>query len=131
MNFCSNCGAKCNTNANFCSNCGMALNAQSPQRVTNNSMRNNLNSDSLLGTLVTVQLINGLTKNLYEKNGDYYSDQACHHKFNPAMIMSVMGADSDNMIDAMTLTGNKVDMETLHRNHMSQMHMNSFRRKRR
>ena len=90
----------------------------------------NFNSNSMLGTLVSVQLVNGLTKNLYEKNGNYYSDQACRHQFNPAMIMSVMGANTDDMIDAMTLTGNKIDMETMHRNQMAQMQMDMFKKMR-
>ena len=130
MNFCSNCGVKCTIGANFCSNCGASLNGQVNQPMANNRMGCNQNSNSLIGTLVTAQLINGLTKNLYEKNGQYYSDKECHNKFNPAMIMSVMGSNSDDMINAMTLTGNKIDVETLHRNQMAQMQMNRFRRKR-
>jgi len=129
MNFCSNCGAKNTLKANFCSNCGSAL---SNNTVNNKQSSNNIfnsSSNSILGTLVSLQLLNGLTKNAYEKNGNYYSDKGCHHKINPATIMSVMGRSSDDTIDAMSLSGNKVDIETLHRNQIAKMHMNAFNKR--
>lgn len=42
------------------------------------------------------------------------------------MIMSVMGADTDDIIDAMTLTGNRISMETAHRNQMAKTQTDLF-----
>lgn len=125
MNFCSNCGAKRTMKANFCSNCGTAFNSgvSNQQSFSNNNENQNFGSNSMLGTLVTVQLLNGLTQNLYQRDGKYYQDQGCNHEVNPAMIMGVMGRDVNDTIDTMTLMGKKVDMETMGRNQMAKKFM--------
>lgn len=134
MNYCPNCGSRCGMKANFCSNCGTSLtgNTSQPNMMHNNnrnmSNMSNMNN-SLLSNLVTVQLVNGLTKNVYENNGNYYSDKACRHKVNPAMIMGVMGRDTDSMIDTMTLMGQEVSMETVAKNQMAKEYMRAFNRR--
>ena len=129
MNFCPNCGSKCLIKANFCSNCGNSLNGtmQQQESLANNNFHTGVGNNSLLGTMVTVQLVNGLTKNLYEQNGNYFTDKACRHQFNPAMIMSVMGRDLDSTIDTMTLMGKEVNMETIAKNDIAKNHMRAFR----
>lgn len=124
MNYCSNCGFKCGKAANFCANCGMSLTGASQQgSIINNNANIGSGSNSLLGTLVTVQLINGMTKNLYENNGNYYTDKACKHQYNPAMIMGIMGNSTDNTIDTMTLMGKEVSMQTAIKNSMAKRFM--------
>lgn len=131
MNFCPNCGSKCGIRANFCSNCGTSLtgNMNQPSMMHNNNRNMSNMNNSLLSNLVTVQLVNGLTKNVYENNGNYYSDKACRHKVNPALIMGVMGRDVDSTIDAMTLMGQEVPMETVIKNQMAKEHMRFFNRR--
>jgi hypothetical protein len=118
--------------ANFCSNCGASLTenmSHQPSMMRNNSGNMSNMNNSLLANLVTVQLVNGLTKNVYENNGNYYSDKACRHKVNPALIMGVMGRDTDSMIDAMTLMGEEIHMDTVIKNQMAKEHMRFFNRR--
>ena len=127
MNFCPNCGAKRTQKANFCSNCGFAFNqnVESPSQVNNNvNVVGAGMGGNLLGTLVTLQLMNGLTQNAYERNGNYYSDPNCRRKINPATIMGVMGQPTDNIIDVMSLNGQRADFGTIMHNNMAKSMMN-------
>lgn len=82
--YCPNCGNNIGT-ANFCSNCGAQANGS-----TNQTNYNNTTSQSsvgnILGTLVTVGLLSGLTQQLFYYNGMYYYDRFCRRPFPMGLI---------------------------------------------
>lgn len=115
MNFCPNCGSKL-TSGNFCSSCGANL-TQTTQGNMNNS-RNNI-AGNLLGTLVTVSLVNGLTKNLYLNNGNYYYDKQCRRPFNSAMILGLANKTPQETATIMSMMGQKINIPTMLHNQMA------------
>lgn len=77
-NYCSNCGSKADNNASYCSNCGSPLNGTSSyasQTATTTS------TSDILGTLVAVSLVGGITRQLYYYNGRYFFDPYCRRPF--------------------------------------------------
>lgn len=88
-NYCPNCGASVNSGASFCSNCGAALNGGSYSGESTASANNNsANTGNILGTLVAVSLLGGLTRQLYYYNGRYFLDPYCRRPFgSPHMIV--------------------------------------------
>lgn len=78
-NYCPSCGKSVDSDAAFCKSCGKALNG-SDSNYSNNSSSSKKTSD-ILGTLVTVSLIGGLTKRLYFHNGRYFLDPHCRRPF--------------------------------------------------
>ena len=86
-NYCSNCGTAVDASASFCPNCGTALNGGAANTNTN---ANNAGSGlgTVLGTLVAVSLIGGLTRQLYYYNGRYFLDPYCRRPFmSPHLIL--------------------------------------------
>lgn len=78
-NYCPNCGISVDSDAAFCKNCGTALNSSyTNQNTTNNS---SVNTGDILGTLVAVSLVGGLTRQLYFYNGRYFLDPYCRRPF--------------------------------------------------
>ncbi len=86
-NYCPNCGTNVDNSASYCPNCGTMLNAS----YTNTTASANTTSTStgdILGTLVAVSLIGGLTRQLYYYNGRYFLDPYCRRPFgSPHMIL--------------------------------------------
>lgn len=80
--FCPNCGSQ--VNGNFCSNCGCNVNGGSTN--CNNTTSSGSTAGNVLGTLVTVGLLSGLTQQLYYMNGMYYYDRFCRRPFPMSMI---------------------------------------------
>lgn len=88
-NFCYSCGSSVDPNALFCPVCGAALNGtaqngnQYQQPVQSAPPVNDAGSTmgSILGTLVAVNLIGGLTRQLYYYGGRYYLDPYCRRPF--------------------------------------------------
>lgn len=80
--FCPNCGSQ--VNGNFCSNCGCNVNGGSTN--CNNAASSGSTAGNVLGTLVTVGLLSGLTQQLYYMNGMYYYDRFCRRPFPMSMI---------------------------------------------
>lgn len=90
-NFCPNCGSSVNPNVMFCPVCGTALSGVSNTQYNNNQNYNygyqhpvdNTSSTigTVLGTLVAVNLIGGLTRQLYYYGGRYYYDPYCRCPF--------------------------------------------------
>jgi hypothetical protein len=85
-NFCSNCGQAVTSSDTYCPSCGAQLNGG----VSNTANYSNANSgvatgantvSGILGTLVTVSLIGGLTRQLYYYGGRYFLDPYCHRPY--------------------------------------------------
>lgn len=126
-NFCTVCGSRLNGKVNFCGNCGASVGNQNTNSFNNFNNANSMNQNNILGTLVTVSLINGLTKNLYLKDDKYYTDAQCRHPFmNTAMIMGMSGQNTDDIAEIMGMSGQRLDMGTIMHNQMvrkiSRMH---------
>ncbi len=86
-NYCPNCGTCVDSSASFCQNCGTALNGTSYGGQTA-STANTTNTGNILGTLVAVSLVGGLTRQLYYYNGRYFLDPYCRRPFgSPHMIL--------------------------------------------
>jgi hypothetical protein len=84
-NYCPNCGQSVSLNDSFCSSCGTQLNGGT---TTNNANYATTNTNSglgtaagILGTLVTVSLLGGLTRQLYYYGGRYFLDPYCHRPY--------------------------------------------------
>lgn len=77
-NYCPNCGINVDNDASYCKNCGTALNGNNNQNAYTD---NSLNAGNILGTLVAVNLIGGLTRQLYFYNGRYFLDPYCRRPF--------------------------------------------------
>lgn len=102
-NFCSNCGSSVNDSMTFCPACGHALHKSAAtqsaafdtaQSATYAAQPQNTGFDAgsaaigALGTLVAVNLIGGLTRQLYFRGGRYYLDPYCRRPFgNPHLIL--------------------------------------------
>lgn len=88
-NYCPNCGTSVDTGASFCPNCGTALSGGSYTSNSTASTNNSAtNAGNILGTLVAVSLIGGLTRQLYYYNGRYFLDPYCRRPFgSPHMII--------------------------------------------
>lgn len=80
-NYCPNCGTNVNSTDSFCKNCGTALNNANVNQTTTNQ------SDNILGTLVAVTLLGGITRQLYYYNGRYFLDPYCRNPFVGPRIM--------------------------------------------
>lgn len=80
--FCPNCGSQ--VNGNFCSNCGANVNGNTTNY--NNTQSAGSTAAGVVGTLVTVGLLSGLTQQLYYMNGVYYYDRFCRRPFPMGMI---------------------------------------------
>lgn len=108
MNFCILCGTKLNDN--ICPNCGTNYNEDEKQQTKNANNVNNSSSSkqskasnilgggvgkNILGALVTVALLNGLTKKLYKKDGNYYTDKNCNNLFDASQILKENEDDED------------------------------------
>lgn len=119
MNFCPNCGNKITSNTNFCTSCGANLgqNTQSGFGL-GLGMNNNL-AKNILGTLVTVTLVNGLTKKLYQKDGNFFYDAKCSRPYNSAMILSVLGKSPEETATIMGMSGERLDTQTMLKNKMT------------
>ncbi|MDE7301641.1 MAG: zinc ribbon domain-containing protein, partial [Clostridia bacterium] len=77
-NFCPNCGSTLtDTTANYCPYCGAQINAAQ----TTASYSDNGDLTNVLGTLVTVSLVGGLTRQLYYYGGRYFIDPYCRHPY--------------------------------------------------
>lgn len=110
MNFCILCGTKLNDN--ICPNCGTNYNEDNNKQnetvISNNTtgFQNQTNKVSnilnrgvgknILGALVTVALLNGLTKKLYKKDGNYYTDKNCNNLFDASQILKENEDDEDD-----------------------------------
>lgn len=75
-NYCSNCGAKIDNNASYCSSCGSPLN-----NTTYTNQTSTTSTNDILGTLVAVSLVGGITRQLYYYNGRYFMDPYCRRPF--------------------------------------------------
>lgn len=84
-NYCPNCGNQVNNGDSFCSNCGMALGGGTGYTNTQNS--SSTSAGDILGTLVAVSLVGGLTRELYFHNGRYFLDPYCRRPFRGARIL--------------------------------------------
>lgn len=81
-NYCPNCGNNVDSNASFCSNCGTALNGgANTNGNTTTANDSSSTANKVLGTLVTVTLLGGLTRQLYYHNGRYFMDPYCRNPF--------------------------------------------------
>lgn len=94
-NFCPNCGSAVNQTDTFCPTCGSAIvgstsglpagvpiNTPPPTRQYYQSVPPvQSTASNILGTLVAVNLINGLTRQLYYYGGRYYLDPYCRNPF--------------------------------------------------
>lgn len=77
-NFCPACGSSLTNQAvNYCPYCGAQINAS--QTTATYSNGNDLSN--VLGTLVTVSLIGGLTRQLYYYGGRYFLDPYCRRPY--------------------------------------------------
>ncbi len=85
-NYCSNCGSSVDSNDIYCKNCGSVLNNSSSGN-QNNYSNNSVNTGNILGTLVAVNLIGGLTRQLYYYNGRYFLDPYCRRPFHGPRII--------------------------------------------
>lgn len=89
-NYCPNCGSSI-SGANYCPNCGAQINADgTAYGASTGSAASSAGTvaASVLGTLVTVSLVNGLTRRLYYYGGRYFLDPYCRRPFgSPHMIM--------------------------------------------
>lgn len=100
-NFCSNCGSSVREDMTFCPSCGHALRKSSGASAsytdtasyeTAQPQSSGIDAASAavgaLGTLVAVNLIGGLTRQLYYRGGRYYLDPYCMRPFgNPHLIL--------------------------------------------
>lgn len=99
-NFCSNCGSSVREDMTFCPSCGHALRKTSASASytdtasyeTAQPQSSGIDAASAavgaLGTLVAVNLIGGLTQQLYYRGGRYYFDPYCRRPFgNPHLIL--------------------------------------------
>lgn len=92
-NFCPNCGRQVNAGDRFCAECGTSLSGNTSNN--NNTYANNgggtastSGMGAILGTLVAVSLIGGITRQLYYYNGRYFYDPYCRRSFmSPHMIL--------------------------------------------
>lgn len=82
-NYCPNCGRSVDAGASFCSNCGAALNGNTNAQGSAYTSPSPAASAAggILGTLVAVSLIGGLTRRLYYYGGRYYLDPYCRRPF--------------------------------------------------
>lgn len=78
--YCPNCGSNVGS-GNFCSMCGASLNSNATNTNTTSTASN------ILGTVVAVSLLSGLTRQLYWHNGMYYYDPYCRRPFPMNMVM--------------------------------------------
>lgn len=89
-NYCPNCGSSVNSNAAFCQSCGAQLNNSSytnqQNTYSNNSNRSNIGN--IVGRLVTVSLLGGITRQLYYYRGRYFLDPHCRNPFVGPRIIS-------------------------------------------
>jgi hypothetical protein len=89
-NYCPNCGQSVSTSDRFCAACGASLDGSSTggtaysgtTATTTSGVSSGLNTATgILGTLVTVSLIGGLTRQLYYYGGRYFLDPYCHRPY--------------------------------------------------
>jgi hypothetical protein len=86
-NFCPNCGQNVSTSDRFCAACGAQLTGDTTAAKTytdtsvNTTATTTNTTSDILGTLVTVSLIGGLTRQLYYYGGRYFLDPYCHNPF--------------------------------------------------
>ncbi len=84
-NYCSNCGASVSSGDMYCASCGAALNGSSSSARTSTgaSVGGSIAAGvaGALGTLVAVNLVGGLTRNLYYYGGRYFLDPYCRRPF--------------------------------------------------
>lgn len=86
-NYCPNCGQCVGDGAAYCSACGTALNGNATASAANGNSAAST-AGTVLGTLVAVNLIGGLTRQLYFYNGRYFLDPYCRRPFgSPHMIV--------------------------------------------
>ncbi len=83
-NYCPNCGNQVNNGDSFCSSCGSSLSGGSSY--TQNTTSSTSVGD-ILGTLVAVSLVGGLTRDLYYYQGRYFLDPYCRRPFRGARIL--------------------------------------------
>lgn len=122
MNFCPNCGSQMPANTNFCPNCGANFSTGFQQ---GGILGNGANTArNLLGTLVTVSLVNGLTKKLYQRGNNYYYDQNCTRPFNSAMILGLAGKTPEETATLMGMSGQTLNTGTMLKNKMTMNMMN-------
>lgn len=93
-NYCPNCGQSVDSAASFCPSCGAALNGGSNTYNNTNAGYSNTAGNAfsaasgILGTLVAVSLVGGLTRQLYYYGGRYFLDPYCRRPFaSPHLIM--------------------------------------------
>jgi hypothetical protein len=89
-NYCPNCGQSVSASDRFCSSCGAALDgstanttyATNTANVSAGTTSSGVNTVAgILGTLVTVSLIGGLTRQLYYYGGRYFLDPYCRRPY--------------------------------------------------
>jgi hypothetical protein len=86
-NYCPNCGQSVSVGDSYCSSCGAQLaggatNNNTAYANTNTNTTSGVNTAAgILGTLVTVSLLGGLTRQLYYYGGRYFLDPYCHRPF--------------------------------------------------
>ncbi len=88
-NFCPNCGNSVSSSDAYCPNCGCALNASgtaASSGTTSGSSTGSGVAKGVVGTLVAVTLLNGLTRNLYYYGGRYYMDPYCRNPYMGGII---------------------------------------------
>jgi len=86
--YCQNCGYEVPSDANFCPSCGSSLNSSNSSYTKSNSNESSSNTAEILGTLVTVGLLSGLTQQLFYRNGMYYYDRYCMRPYPMHLIHS-------------------------------------------
>jgi hypothetical protein len=92
-NYCPNCGQTVSSGDRFCASCGTQLVGGTTNNNTNYAATNTTSGTSngvssglgtaagILGTLVTVSLIGGLTRQLYYYGGRYFLDPYCRRPY--------------------------------------------------
>ncbi len=85
-NYCPNCGNQVNNGDMYCSNCGNSLSG-STSYSSSNTATSTSGAGDILGTLVAVSLVGGLTRELYFHNGRYFLDPYCRRPFRGARII--------------------------------------------
>lgn len=84
-NYCPNCGNQVNNGDMYCSNCGNSLSGAT--NYSNSNIAMSSGAGDILGTLVVVSLVGGLTRELYFHNGRYFLDPYCRRPFRGARII--------------------------------------------
>jgi hypothetical protein len=85
-NYCPNCGNTVSADNRFCPSCGTSLTGGTTGATTTTAATGGTTAGlgtatGILGTLVTVSLIGGLTRQLYYYGGRYFLDPYCHRPF--------------------------------------------------